>query len=679
MHQRCPIFFRLFVGVLFGTFHCVPDSFAQLAVEWDQLQPTPRYGHAMCYDSDRGEIVMYGGNVESNPSLETWRSDGMRWSSRPYPCNPPGGTFAAMVYDTARRVIVNFGGIVPNILHNQTWEGTVQGWNRRDVAGPVGRFSHAMVYDQNRGVTVLFGGYGPGSGSYAPRSDTWEWDGSTWTERQVAGPSARGAHVLVYDPIRGVTVLHGGSSGTNVFLQDTWEYDGTAWTPRGTTGPSVRGGSAACYDGVRHEVVLFGGYMQTASGIFTNAETWVWNGTAWIQRSTTGPAPRLYSRMVYDPAASAPVLHGGYGVVSPDVASYYYYDDVWEWNGTMWNLRRPPGPGRRSGHAMAQDTARGRTVLFGGSSATASITNETWEWDGVSWMNRQVAGPSLRSSAAMAYDSTRHVTVLYGGSPNGAAETWEWNGTNWTQRSVVGPLGRESHAMAYDSVRGVTVLYGGRNSSLQIPTDTWEWDGNTWSRRATTGPAGFVGASMVFDSIRGVCVLFTQTPVGGTSGTVWEWNGTNWTQRAGSTLPLRYDHSMAFDSVRGVSVLSGGMGLSGLLSETWEWNGTSWTRRAIALPALRGVASVFDPARGMVLRVGGDRQFGSTAQMHGLIVTNPGLCRANFDCVNGVAVQDVFAFVNSWFARSSSADINEDGVLSAQDIFDFLSRWFAVC
>jgi len=38
-----------------------------------------------------------------------------------------------------------------------------------------------MVYDSVRGVTVLFGG--------APNfSDTWEWDGAAWSQRVVSGP-----------------------------------------------------------------------------------------------------------------------------------------------------------------------------------------------------------------------------------------------------------------------------------------------------------------------------------------------------------------------------------------------------------------------------------------------------------------------------------------------------------
>src|SRR5262245_47773942 len=65
-----------------------------------------------------------------------------------------------------------------------------------------------------------------------------------------------------------------------------------------------------------------------------------------------------------------------------------------------------------------------------------------------------------RHGHAMAYDSARKVTVLFGGwdgtSDNG---TWEWDGSAWTPRITSAPLSRYDHAMVYDSVRGVTVLF----------------------------------------------------------------------------------------------------------------------------------------------------------------------------------------------------------------------------
>lgn len=66
------------------------------------------------------------------------------------------------------------------------------------------------------------------------------------------------------------------------------------------------------------------------------------------------------------------------------------------------------------------------------------------------------------------------------------------------------------------------------------------------------------------------------------------------------------------------------------------------------------------------------------------VACNPGgnfttpCCKANFNQVSGVTVQDVFDFLNAWFAGSASTDFNGSGV-TVQDVFDFLSAWFNGC
>ncbi len=52
-------------------------------------------------------------------------------------------------------------------------------------------------------------------------------------------------------------------------------------------------------------------------------------------------------------------------------------------------------------------------------------------------------------------------------------------------------------------------------------------------------------------------------------------------------------------------------------------------------------------------------------------------CRADFNG-GGLSVQDIFDFLNAWFAGDPAADWNGGG-LSVQDIFDFLNAWFAGC
>jgi hypothetical protein len=160
-----------------------------------------------------------------------------------------------------------------------------------------------MVYDTVRGVTVLFGG----STSANPfNNETWEWNGTAWTQRMVSGPSARTLHAMAYDAARGVTVLFGGVGGGG--NAETWEWNGTSWTQRVVSGPSARNDHAMAYDAARAVTVLFGGQISSTA---TNGETWEWNGTAWTQRVISGPSPRYSHAMAYDSARSATVLFGG--------------------------------------------------------------------------------------------------------------------------------------------------------------------------------------------------------------------------------------------------------------------------------------------------------------------------------------------------------------------------------
>ena len=102
-------------------------------------------------------------------------------------------------------------------------------WTQRTLSP---RTAHAMVYDAARGVTVLFGGYNIITGN---NGETWEWNGTAWTQRMVSGPSPRYLHAMVYDAARGVTVLFGGNNSVSGYNGETWEWNGTAWTDRKST------------------------------------------------------------------------------------------------------------------------------------------------------------------------------------------------------------------------------------------------------------------------------------------------------------------------------------------------------------------------------------------------------------------------------------------------------------
>jgi hypothetical protein len=57
----------------------------------------------------------------------------------------------------------------------------------------------------------------------------------------------------------------------------------------------------------------------------------------------------------------------------------------------------------------------------------------------------------------------------------------------------------------------------------------------------------------------------------------------------------------------------------------------------------------------------------------------PPACRVDIDGSGAVSVQDIFSFLNLWFAGNAGANFNTTGGITVQDIFDFLSAWFTGC
>jgi hypothetical protein len=281
-----------------------------------------------------------------------------------------------------------------------------------------------------------------------------------------------------------------------------------------------------------------------------------------------------------------------------------------------WGLQHPvQAPAPRAYAAMDYDSARGRTVLFGGGSNPSTTFTDTWEWDGSNWSTfLTFPSPPGAIGPGMAYDSARGVSVLFGGS-NSLNDTWEWNGSVWARRTfATAPSPRVWTAMAYDSARSRIVLFGGEATGGVDQGDTWTYDGSTWTKMSpASSPTPRFGMAMAYDSARGVTVLFGGRSAGQRLADTWEWDGTNWTQRTPATSPYpRFWHSMAYSTQLGETVMFGGDHIQpftlGPINDTWLWDGTNWTRDwTAAAPSYRaGHSMAYDAARGRSVLFGGE-------------------------------------------------------------------------
>lgn len=265
--------------VLFGGGN---QAFTNLADTWEfdgtgwvqrapATSPPALVGSSMAYDSVRGVSVLFGGGAPTGgDSNSTWEWDGNNWTLRSPAMAPSPRLWSTMAFDGVRGRIVLFGGDGQGSVDlGDTWEYDGIAWTRKTPASsPTPRFGAAMSYDPGLGRVVLFGGRVAGQ----RMADTWEWDGNNWTQITTSSaPFPRFWHTMAFDPQVGHIVVFGGDHIEPFGLgptNDTWEFDGTMWTQDWTsTSPAVRSGQNMALD-AKGRIVLFGGSDGGNPGVF---------------------------------------------------------------------------------------------------------------------------------------------------------------------------------------------------------------------------------------------------------------------------------------------------------------------------------------------------------------------------------------------------------------------------
>jgi len=551
------------------------------------------------------------------------------------------GDYSCIVTDPA---VPACAPVVSSIAHLSVGDCTVS-WQQVASTGPGARRSPSIAYDSARNRLVLFGG----SAASETKSDTWEWDGSTWALRSTTGPGPRNGHALAYDALHGRTLLFGGYNAANVPQGDTWSWDGTTWTKVSMTGPTARFYPNMAYDSVRQEVILFGGLEQNFA---LPNDTWAWNGTAWVKVAMSGPAGRYAGAMAFDAVRQRMVLFGGFNVASIN------FSDTWEWDGAAWSLRTSGTPTARTGASLAFDPGRGRIIMFGGRlqvEGEIAWSSFTWEWDGTSWVPTLTGLPNARWLAGMTLDTLKQRIVLFGGedtvgTPLG--DTWELASRIPITQQPTGVVANFGENASFNVVatgtglgyqwrrNGAAVvndarISGATSANLLITQVGLQDEGSydviitslcgqevsqqaslsvascpsSWQDLAVGGPsARWVGAAAA-DVFRKQIVLFggRSTPSGGLLGDTWIWNGNGWSQKFVPGPTPRSDHAMA--SLASGALLFGGRDTPGSIykNDTWYWNGTAWEllNPTHTPPARAGHSMVYDSVRGRVVLFGG--------------------------------------------------------------------------
>lgn len=288
--------------------------------------PGPRYSPAMAYDGARGEVVLFGGAAGFFRDVvfsDTWTLVGHRWTQRATVHSPSPRSDAEMAYDPAHHQVVLFGGRGPGLqLLTDTWLWDGADWTQAAPAvTPASTLDQGITFFAGTHTVLMLSEHFPGP------SHLYSWDGTNWTDLTPGGgpPGIPGQGGLSVDPVRGVVVLLGDHEGGGTLLH--WEFDGRTWTQRDIVTPPERSLIQTVTDERDHTIVMFGGTGHN--------DTWTWDGSRWTQqfprhsppvRTSTGPMPG----MVYADEQHEVVVFGGF------VDGVGALNDTWTWDGRDW-------------------------------------------------------------------------------------------------------------------------------------------------------------------------------------------------------------------------------------------------------------------------------------------------------------------------------------------------------
>ncbi len=301
---------------------------ARADARWTELAggtPGALYGASLVYDSGADALVLFGGKNDGSTCLGAANGGNC------------GNTFRL------------------NLATPSTWSMVAN-------TGPGPRMGAAAIYVPTTGTILLHGGRGAGS-----LSDTWEWNGSAWTQRTTVGPASV-HHSLVFDRKRQRVLM----VGCTTTVLRAWNDGTSAWDPVATTGGSLPCFApdfpvyGAAYDEDADQVIAFG-----------NGTEYVIDLTTGVMTSALMPqiAARYQPRMLWDPLRRGVLLHGGVliaGTGSCEGSGSAHCQNVWLRKGGVWSvldaeLDVPDAPhASRQLGAMAYDDLRYRVYMFGG-------------------------------------------------------------------------------------------------------------------------------------------------------------------------------------------------------------------------------------------------------------------------------------------------------------------------
>jgi hypothetical protein len=184
--------------------------------------PSARFHYTLAYDRVRQRVVVYGGFIPPNTQLrDIWEWNGTTWTQSSV--SGADGIPVAAMYDEVGNVMAFYSTTSSGAVVMDTWNGT--SLTRSATAGPGCALTQAELASAGAAGILYVGACGSTSGL-----STWRWNGAAWASLGGTQPDYRINAAAAYDRTRSRLVLFGGAiDGVAPDRSDTWEFDGTTW------------------------------------------------------------------------------------------------------------------------------------------------------------------------------------------------------------------------------------------------------------------------------------------------------------------------------------------------------------------------------------------------------------------------------------------------------------------
>lgn len=562
--------------------------------DWTRLAATTplgaRAGAAAAWDSAKGRLLIFGGQVPTPPPASipvgTPATISPTRTVTPTMTPSPSSTATSTATHTATPVPTNTPVPTDTATNTPTNTPTATDTATSTPTGTATATDTATASATST-VTVTVGV------SVALRAQR------IGPNTQPSGAAERHAASTIYPAYHGALLLANGAAYTN----DLWSYtpgrhglSAGSWKSLGGGGPSPRS-STAVYDDKQHALLLFGGQSASSLGDLWTLPLVGHNSGRWSMLDGGSPQARTGQASAWDARDGVLFVFGGF--------SGTWLGDLWAYKAARgaaghWTLIAVPyGPDPRTEASLVWDSADNALLLFGGADALGS-RNDVWAYkiagDGTA-MGRWTLltapnAPLPRHLHTAVWDDKDRQMLVYAGETTTTVlrDLWSFRLTNLAAgRGVWSPLmaqtppaARFGQAAVWDAARRQMLVFGGVGGAGNFLGDLWAYrpngsgGGTAWANLGTPGtPDGRATAAASWDPVDNALIVFGGTGLKSLRNDSYAYtSNSQWRMLNPASPPDRRNGATAvFDTVNGGVLLFGGAGSFGAHNDLWQLGG----------------------------------------------------------------------------------------------------------